>query len=40
MKSIMKIYKLEKNLSQSDEKKRKPFTRKWKTINSAKFAKL
>ena len=31
LKSIMKVYKLEKILSQSDERKRKLFTEKWKT---------
>ena len=31
-KSIMKVYRLEKTLSQSDEKKRKLCTEKWKTI--------
>ena len=32
LKSIMKVCKLEKILSQSDERKRKLFTEKWKTI--------
>ena len=32
LKSIIKVHKLEKTLSQSDEKKRKLFTAKWKTI--------
>ena len=32
LKSIMKVYKLEKILCQSDERKRKLFTEKWKTI--------
>ena len=32
LKSIMKVYTLEKALYQSDERKRKLFTKKWKTI--------
>ena len=32
IKSIMKVYRLEKALSQSDERKRKLCTEKWKTI--------
>ena len=32
LKSIMKVYKREKTLCQSDESKRKLFTKKWKTI--------
>ena len=42
LKSIMKIYKLEKILSQTDERKSKPFTEKWKTIlqNSKNFKKI
>ena len=32
LKSIIKVYKLEKTLSQSDEKKRKLLPEKWKTI--------
>ena len=32
LKSIMKVHKLEKILCQNDEKKRKLFTEKWKTI--------
>ena len=35
----MKLNKLEKTLSQSDKRKRKQFTRKWKK-NSAKFVTL
>ena len=31
LKSIMKVYKLEKILSQSDQRKRKLFTEKWET---------
>ena len=31
-KSIMKVHKLETILSQSNERKRKLFTEKWKTI--------
>ena len=32
LKSTMKVYKREKTLCQSDESKRKLFTKKWKTI--------
>ena len=35
LKSIMKVCKLEKILSQSDERKRKLFTEKWKTIQQS-----
>ena len=42
LKSIMKVYKLEKILSQTNKRKRKLFTKKWKTIlqNSKNFKKI
>ena len=32
LKSLMKVYRLEKILSKNDERKRKLFAEKWKTI--------